>query len=98
MLPLKLTSEGITMPFSGSIRRRILSATATAFVPLRLAIEIVTAGRDSFRSEEHTSELQSLRHLVCRLLPDNTPRCRKAAPGTGRHRRDRLLESATAPR
>src|SRR5437899_7867821 len=24
----------------------------------------------SFRSEEHTSELQSLRHLVCRLLLD----------------------------
>src|ERR1039458_8377369 len=24
-----------------------------------------------FRSEEHTSELQSLRHLVCRLLFDN---------------------------
>src|SRR5205814_2758132 len=23
---------------------------------------------NSFRSEEHTSELQSLRHLVCRLL------------------------------
>src|SRR5205814_9866465 len=27
-----------------------------------------TGGRDSPRSEEHTSELQSLRHLVCRLL------------------------------
>src|ERR1039458_5446093 len=26
------------------------------------------AGRGSWRSEEHTSELQSLRHLVCRLL------------------------------
>src|SRR5437899_5462971 len=25
-------------------------------------------GRRRFRSEEHTSELQSLRHLVCRLL------------------------------
>src|ERR1035441_6382161 len=25
-------------------------------------------GRDRYRSEEHTSELQSLRHLVCRLL------------------------------
>src|SRR5262245_65352191 len=25
-------------------------------------------GRDGPRSEEHTSELQSLRHLVCRLL------------------------------
>src|ERR1039458_4734750 len=24
-----------------------------------------------FRSEEHTSELQSLRHLVCRLLLEN---------------------------
>src|ERR1035441_10830741 len=26
------------------------------------------SSRASFRSEEHTSELQSLRHLVCRLL------------------------------
>src|SRR5205814_8020880 len=26
------------------------------------------ATRDRYRSEEHTSELQSLRHLVCRLL------------------------------
>src|SRR5258705_9619827 len=26
------------------------------------------ARRDAARSEEHTSELQSLRHLVCRLL------------------------------
>src|SRR5437899_4971219 len=25
---------------------------------------------DLARSEEHTSELQSLRHLVCRLLPE----------------------------
>src|ERR1035438_2751388 len=25
----------------------------------------------SFRSEEHTSELQSLRHIVCRLLLEN---------------------------
>src|SRR5437899_3902019 len=32
---------------------------------------VLTASRPdlhSFRSEEHTSELQSLRHLVCRLL------------------------------
>src|ERR1039458_2684426 len=37
-------------------------------------------GRNHSRSEEHTSELQSLRHLVCRLLlekknhPDTKPR------------------------
>src|SRR5262245_63222394 len=30
----------------------------------RLVLEV----RDHGRSEEHTSELQSLRHLVCRLL------------------------------
>src|SRR5438045_8391818 len=29
------------------------------------AISVITVGE---RSEEHTSELQSLRHLVCRLL------------------------------
>src|SRR5438045_4966094 len=28
----------------------------------------IGAGRIAGRSEEHTSELQSLRHLVCRLL------------------------------
>src|SRR5262245_48356719 len=35
------------------------------------AIEVEADGASSrcyFRSEEHTSELQSLRHLVCRLL------------------------------
>src|ERR1035438_9692300 len=35
-------------------------------------------GRRSQRSEEHTSELQSLRHLVCRLLLEKkkkTPYC-----------------------
>src|ERR1039458_10695104 len=31
-------------------------------------------GRDILRSEEHTSELQSLRHLVCRLLLEKKER------------------------
>src|SRR5438045_8563289 len=34
----------------------------------RCAIARDTAGWPDTRSEEHTSELQSLRHLVCRLL------------------------------
>src|ERR1039458_8327086 len=49
------------------------------------------------RSEEHTSELQSLRHLVCRLLlekkksftppsPLGSPRCGHAAPCLPRRR------------
>src|SRR5258705_9403344 len=32
------------------------------------AVIILVGGRLGTRSEEHTSELQSLRHLVCRLL------------------------------
>src|SRR5205814_8325029 len=39
------------------------------FAPGRHAARSVPAGgRAEERSEEHTSELQSLRHLVCRLL------------------------------
>src|ERR1035438_10712720 len=34
----------------------------------------------SFRSEEHTSELQSLRHLVCRLLLEKKTSCWCFAP------------------
>src|SRR5438045_5123591 len=36
-------------------------------VPRRIA-DVDVRGRGRVRSEEHTSELQSLRHLVCRLL------------------------------
>src|SRR5258705_7728630 len=50
------------------------AAVAEAAQPVAAAAAV--AGDDSsvaelmetFRSEEHTSELQSLRHLVCRLL------------------------------
>src|SRR5436853_5726170 len=34
-------------------------------------------GRPGSRSEEHTSELQSLRHLVCRLLLEKKKKKRK---------------------
>src|SRR5690625_6254149 len=36
-----------------------------------LSIEATQSGRTWLRSEEHTSELQSRGHLVCRLMPDN---------------------------
>src|SRR5437899_6683706 len=58
------------------------------------------------RSEEHTSELQSLRHLVCRLLLEKKKRgplrlCRRAAeltPGAPcRSRNHRLRDAAHAP-
>src|SRR5947199_4559378 len=43
----------------------------------RLALHARLTGRRLLlRSEEHTSELQSLRHLVCRLLLEKKKRCR----------------------
>src|SRR5258705_6457300 len=41
-----------------------------------------TGGRVGFRSEEHTSELQSLRHLVCRLLLEKKKNSREKSPRT----------------
>src|SRR5260370_25209502 len=42
----------------------------------------VSRGARRWRSEEHTSELQSHLNLVCRLLLEkkNTPICRRAPP------------------
>src|SRR5262245_64179008 len=37
----------------------------------------VTIDREITRSEEHTSELQSLRHLVCRLLLEKKKKQKK---------------------
>src|ERR1035441_88851 len=45
------------LPMPGSVR-------GNRFYPAR---NLWTIGNTVYRSEEHTSELQSLRHLVCRL-------------------------------
>src|ERR1039458_10470705 len=44
-----------------------LSGQVGGTVLLGVTINLTGAGTGSTRSEEHTSELQSLRHLVCRL-------------------------------
>src|SRR5437899_4640639 len=57
--------------------RRATAGKLSADVQLGLAYDVIrisataalrAAGYRVVRSEEHTSELQSLRHLVCRLL------------------------------
>src|ERR1035438_10772622 len=76
----------LTWNFSGGIRRRFLRcssmnllawwktnrSTSDASNPAFLSKE--------FRSEEHTSELQSLRHLVCRLLLEKKKKNIQSAP------------------
>src|ERR1035441_7199253 len=47
----------VALPFSVNWNRLALPRAAS-----------VVTGKGCRRSEEHTSELQSLRHLVCRLL------------------------------
>src|ERR1039458_5970750 len=48
--------------------------------------------QSTIRSEEHTSELQSLRHLVCRLLLEKN----KKKPCTRRTARARLADTPGA--
>src|SRR5262245_63614940 len=60
-----------TRILQGADRRRFsvllpMSISSSLCTPIRPTIS--NAG---IRSEEHTSELQSLRHLVCRLLLEN---------------------------
>src|SRR5262245_44729599 len=50
----------------GSAMPEVAKPTLASFTPYEGETD-QTPGR-RFRSEEHTSELQSLRHLVCRLL------------------------------
>src|ERR1039458_5361508 len=47
---------------------RILALTVLHSACLKHPFQIIVAEWKPLRSEEHTSELQSLRHLVCRLL------------------------------
>src|SRR2546430_6416103 len=42
--------------------------------PFERSEQYDTPEDDSYRSEEHTSELQSQSNLVCRLLPEKTTR------------------------
>src|ERR1039458_10665073 len=47
----------------------------------RKAVPESQGSREAFsRSEEHTSELQSLRHLVCRLLLEKTQKQKRPTP------------------
>src|ERR1035441_10798094 len=68
---LIVSCERISHPAVQLTRRRITAGTSQLAVE---ALAVLTSWKTSpgvantFRSEEHTSELQSLRHLVCRLL------------------------------
>src|SRR2546422_1581434 len=66
-LPLLFTKRVKLPALPAAERRRILRLEPERFFAVR-ADELVPAVRADERSEEHTSELQSRLHLVCRLL------------------------------
>src|SRR5438093_4270091 len=69
LFPYTTLFRSIAKGESKSIRRRDRAATHQDFEPGRKAIDRQARfGRVGDRSEEHTSELQSLTNLVCRLL------------------------------
>src|SRR5262245_64553377 len=62
--PLVYVDEGQGFKARPDLRCRIANSENA----LRLEADREFTGTCELRSEEHTSELQSLRHLVCRLL------------------------------
>src|SRR5262245_64357509 len=48
------------------------------------------------RSEEHTSELQSLRHLVCRLLLEKKKKKKQIKNNTRKYKKIKQLKQYTA--
>src|SRR5205814_9844128 len=55
-------------PWPSTSRMRCSTKRAPLGTPTRRRRQSPQSGTPPRRSEEHTSELQSLRHLVCRLL------------------------------
>src|SRR5262245_63522416 len=69
-------------PYTTLFRSYDSLATATGFRPVRDRLVDDRADFVARRSEEHTSELQSLRHLVCRLLLEKKKKKKKKKRNT----------------
>src|SRR5437899_7281818 len=78
--PPRSTLFPYTTLFRSKIQRvlSVLQLLGGVTIALFLAGVVVPSFvRSGMRSEEHTSELRSLRHLVCRLLLEKKKRSRK---------------------
>src|SRR2546423_7753619 len=65
---------------------------ADGIVGVRLVVEFKEWGSDD-RSEEHTSELQSLAYLVCRLLLEKKKKQRSCKQGAAAHHNESTASS-----
>src|SRR5258705_2942016 len=86
-------------PYTTLFRSRLLGGTLAAVCRKagEPAAEPVPRDRYETRSEEHTSELQSLRHLVCRLLLEKKKKFLRRASATSRSELVRLAMVSASP-
>src|SRR5205814_9579935 len=88
-LILRRPPTSTLFPYTTLFRSNHISVAANFFdmgghslLAIRLLSEIKKELGTGIRSEEHTSELQSLRHLVCRLLLEKKKKSRYTRPLT----------------
>src|SRR5205814_4449923 len=68
-IPILILGFAVALIWQVAIPRGILQGIQRfTSLSLNLSLELILRTIAVTRSEEHTSELQSLRHLVCRLL------------------------------
>src|SRR6266498_4408477 len=69
-LMIRRPPRSTLFPYTTLFRSLIMTILLFVYVPARLSLiaQALALLRDQPRSEEHTSELQSRPHLVCRLL------------------------------
>src|SRR5438045_4769724 len=81
--PPRSTLFPYTTLFRSEATQAIDAAVAQLHMPANVRGNF--AGTAQLRSEEHTSELQSLRHLVCRLLLEKKKTQKEHMHRRGRH-------------
>src|SRR3989442_3360660 len=69
-LMIRRPPRSTLFPYTTLFRSRDKCATLSTSIPRpsRLQLRVIAESATRVRSEEHTSELQSRPHLVCRLL------------------------------
>src|SRR5262245_27885514 len=72
--PVTMSSASVTRRGVPMMRKSFASLSAAGFAGAG------SVAASAARSEEHTSELQSLRHLVCRLLLETKKHDRRSPP------------------
>src|SRR5258705_7877857 len=86
LFPYTTLFRSSNRPHAGGCPCKAASRVLLSTTSSRVRAEMIqpshyrAVGDDGLRSEEHTSELQSLRHLVCRLLLEKKKQSTAARP------------------